>query len=142
MTTARTTHPAKDSALPPELESLPVEDPQKTSTMLSTEAILEGIQKATSRHSAGSATGPDTEFSGTESLDYGMKLPIEKRRIWVALRLEHFRLMIVSYAETVIREVDDKKSVSYAEAVAVTETDGMTRSVPLEKDILRWMLDE
>jgi hypothetical protein len=105
----------------------------------------------TSSRGAGSATARSTEssppqraFSGREPLEFGLTLPLEQRRSWLARRLELYRDACVSFAAAIIRQRNaggkDKATVAEAEAQAVIETDGFTKLVPLEAELYERML--
>ena len=103
----------------------------------------------TSRRVAADATtkstdssSPELAFSGRESLDFCLGLPLAQRTLWVARRLELYRDLSVQYASVITRERTGKATVAEAEAQAVIETDGFTKAIPLEAPLYPLLLEE
>lgn len=123
-------------------DSTSAEHPQKKSTTGPSEVMEEVTRLGILNPSAENATEPDTESSGTETLEYAMLLPLQERRVWVARRLEVFRQMILDFANTMLRERAAGRNVTDSEAQAIVETNGLTRSIPLEREFLAWLIQK
>jgi hypothetical protein len=110
------------------------------STIKSTGAKAETTTRRTSSPSAESTTTNNTEFSGTEPLDFVLSLPKDTQRKWVVMRLAAYQEAMVLYATLAQQAKDRGKSVSEAEWEAILGTDGITRAVPQEQHIYAWIM--
>lgn len=112
------------------------DDQQQTSTTGRSALLAEMIQRKTSKPSAESTTDGDTEFTGTEPLDFVLTLPKASRRKWVLMRLAAYQRAVQDFAEEFSNARMTHKSVADSEQAAIRETEGMTRSIPHEAPIL------
>lgn len=110
------------------------------STTRDSAAKAEGTNPLTSKRSARSTTPSDTEFSGTEPLDFVLGLPKDMQRKWVVMRLAAYQEAMTMYATIAQQAKDRGKSVSEAEWEAILATDGLTRAVSQEQHVYEWIL--
>jgi hypothetical protein len=102
-----------------------------------------GAASATKKSTAYSPR--ELDFNGREPLEFGLTLPQEQRRSWLARRLEAYRDACITFAAAIIRQRNaagkDKATVAEAEAQAVIETSGFTKVVPLEVELYGYLFE-
>lgn len=118
------------------------EDQQPTSTTGRSALLADMMKKKTSKPSAASTTTSDTEFTGTEPLDFVLTLPKESRRKWVLMRLAAYQRAVQDFSEEFTNARISHRSVADAEQSAIGETEGLTRTIPHEATILAQIFTE
>lgn len=119
-----------------------VDDQPAPSTTARSSLIKDMIDRKTLRLSASPTTTSDTEFTGTEPLEYVLTLPKALRRKWVLLRLSAYKIAVQEFAEEFSSMRMTHKSVADAEQAAILQTQGLTRSIPHEAIILAEIFKE
>lgn len=128
---------------PPETPSTDTVDDQPAPSTTSRSALIKDmIDRKTLRLSASPTTTSDTEFTGTEPLEYVLTLPKALRRKWVLLRLAAYKIAVQEFAEEFSSMRMTHKSVADAEQAAILQTQGLTRSIPHEATILAEIFKE
>ena len=115
----------------------------QTSTTESSEAEGDKTPPTTSNHSADDTTSGDTEFLGTEPIDFVLTLPTCCQKDWVVKRLAAYQTAVVTFAEVCLSSRGDggKKSLTEIEWEAIQATEGLTRAVPNEQVVYKWIME-
>ena len=129
----------------PATDSQSTAEPQPpTSTTESSEAMADRILKTTLRPFVADIMDGDTEFSGREPIDYVLTLSTEDAKKWVVMRLAAYQEAMVHFVEVCLANGDEegkRKSLTAIEWEAIAATDGLTRAVPNEQVIYKWIME-
>lgn len=116
--------------------------PLLTSITKSSEATEEAMTQTISNPSADDTTDGDTEYTGLEPIDFVLALSTDEAKRWVVTRLARYQEAVVTFATICQASLEgEKKTVSAAEWEATVATDGLTRAVPNEQHIYKWLLE-
>lgn len=128
---------------PEESSSSTAERQPQTSTTDDLEATVEAIFREISKPSADDTTDGDTEYTGREPIDFALTLSTEEAKKWVVKRLAAYQEAIVEFCRVCIiaRSGEEKKTVSECEWDAYQATEGLTRAIPNEQVIYKWLLE-
>jgi hypothetical protein len=122
---------------------LRVEPPQQTSTTEPIEVTADRILRTTLRPFVAGTTDGDTEFTGTEPIDYVLTLSTEEAKKWVVMRLAAYQEAMVHFVEVCLSAQSDekRKPLTELEWEAIAATDGLTRAVPQEQVVYKWIME-